>query len=106
LKQFLALTIILFSLAILVSGNNSHPYYTQAVIRIPQLNSSEIQQRIEKSFCDLSGVQSCEASVLTQTLTLIYDDRKINRSDIDRLLNRWGCQPEEYLFNKLLIPQK
>ena len=102
LKQIIGLIVVSLIFVLLVSGDANSMDVTQVVVTIPNLNSFEIQKQIEKEFSSLNGMNCCKSSLVTHTLTLQYNDQKIKRTDIEKILLKWGCEPERYSFNKLI----
>ena len=74
---------------------------TQLVVTVPELNSPDIQEDLELDFNKLKGVQFCETSLLTKTLILKYDSRKIATADIANVFRKWECNPGEFSYQKL-----
>ena len=102
LKQLLVLSVILVSFAVLASDFIKSPEITQVVVEIPNLSSVSTQNNLETEFTNLRGINSCDITELNGTITLRYDDTKVNKQIIDRILLKWGCTPTNYTFNKFI----
>ena len=48
----------------------------------------DIQEKIEQEFESISGVRSCNTSLMTSTMTLQYDDRKLTKQEIEKILEK------------------
>ena len=90
---------ILFT-AFAVQKNNSVEL-TQLVVTIPELNSISLQTDLEIDFNKMGGVQFCETSLLTKTMVLKYNSRKIAQTEIKNVFRKWECNPREYYYQKL-----
>ena len=90
---------ILFT-AFAVQKNNSVEL-TQLVVTIPELNSISLQTDLEMDFNKMGGVQFCETSLLTKTMVLKYNSRKIAQTEIKNVFRKWECNPREYSYQKL-----
>ena len=90
---------ILFT-AFSVQKNNSAEL-TQLVVTIPELNSISLQTDLEMDFNKMGGVQFCETSLLTKTMVLKYNSRKIAQTEIKNVFRKWECNPREYSYQKL-----
>ena len=74
---------------------------TQLVVTIPELNSISLQTDLEMDFNKMGGVQFCETSLLTKTMVLKYNSRKIAQTEIKNVFRKWECNPREYYYQKL-----
>ena len=87
-------------MAFAVQKNNSAEL-TQLVVTIPELNSISLQTDLEMDFNKMGGVQFCETSLLTKTMVLKYNSRKIAQTEIKNVFRKWECNPREYYYQKL-----
>ena len=87
-------------MAFSVQKNNSAEL-TQLVVTIPELNSISLQTDLEMDFNKMGGVQFCETSLLTKTMVLKYNSRKIAQTEIKNVFRKWECNPREYYYQKL-----
>ena len=44
---------------------------------------------------------SVEVSLMSNTLLIIYNDRKLDSIKINNIFQKWGCNPIEYSYLKL-----
>ena len=101
MKQFLLLiTISILFAAFTVKKYNSVDI-TQLVVTIPELTTSDLTKKLELDFNNLAGVFKCETSIMTKTLMMRYDDRKLSTDEIQSVFQKWGCTPDEYSYQKL-----
>ena len=101
MKQLFSLFIISILLAAFAGKKNTSAELTQLVVTIPELNSSELQKNLENEFKSLGGVQICETSLMTKTLMMNYDPRKVRQSKIENVFQKWECNPGSYSYQKL-----
>ena len=101
MKQLFSLFIISILFAAFAVQKNTSAELIQLVVTIPELNSSELQKNLENEFKSLGGVQICETSLLTQTMVLKYNSRKIALTEIENVFRKWECNPREYSYQKL-----
>tara|TARA_B110000438_G_C15298407_1_gene430022 strand:- start:218 stop:526 length:309 start_codon:yes stop_codon:yes gene_type:complete len=101
MKQFLSLIIISIVFATFAFQENEVGQLTQLVVTIPELDSSELQGNLEIAFASLNGVKQCETSLMTRTLMLNYDSRKISQAEIDNIFNKWECSPRKHSYQQL-----
>ncbi len=101
-KHIFGILFILSVSVILISASSRNQNVTQAIITIPELVSCDIQEKIEQEFESISGVRSCNTSLMTSTMTLQYDDRKLTKQEIEKILEKWGCFPDSFKFHKFI----
>ena len=78
------------------------PELTQMVVTLPELNSKELQIALESDIHKLSGIQFIETSLITKTLIINYDSRKMFPEDVEYILNKWGCTLGESSFQNIV----
>ena len=101
MKQLFSLFIISILFAAFAVQKNTSAELIQLVVTIPELNSSELQKNLENEFKSLGGVQICETSLMTKTLMMNYDHRKVGKNEIDNVFQKWECNPGSYSYQKL-----
>ena len=101
MKQLFLLFIISILFAAFAVQKNTSAELTQLVVTIPELNSSELQKNLENEFKSLGGVKICETSLMTKTLMMNYDPRKVRQSKIYNVFQKWECNPGSYSYKKL-----
>ena len=94
MKQLFSFFIISFLFAAFAIQKNTPLELTQLVVTIPELNSSKLQKNLELEFKNLGGVKICETSLMTKTLMMNYDHRKVGKKDIDNVFQKWDAIPE------------
>ena len=97
---FLLIIITILFAAVTVKKSNSVKL-TQLVVTIPELTTSDLQKNLEMDLNKIRGVQLCETSLMTKTLMLNYDPRKVNKNEIDHVFQKWECQPDQYSYQKI-----
>ena len=101
MKQFTLLIIIsIFFTAFTVQKNNPIKL-TQLVVTIPELTNSDLQKNLEMDLNNIKGVKLCETSLMTKTLMLNYDPRKVKQNEIDHVFKKWECTPDQYSYQKI-----
>ena len=101
MKHIFFLFIVSILLAAFAVEKNSSVELTQLVVIIPELNSSKLQKKLELEFKNLDGVKICETSLMTKTLMMNYDHRKVGKNEIDNVFQKWECNPGSYSYQKL-----
>ena len=101
MKQFLLVIIISILFAALTVQKNNSVKLTQLVVTIPELTTSALQKNLEIDLNNIRGVQLCETSLMTKTLMLNYDPRKVNKNEIDHVFQKWECKPDQYSYQKI-----
>ena len=101
MKQLFSLFIISILFAAFAVQKNTSAELIQLVVTIPELNSSELQKNLENEFKSLGGVQICETSLMTKTLLMNYDHRKVGKNEIENVFQKWECSPDSYSYQKL-----
>ena len=101
MKQLFSLFIISILFAAFAVQKNTSAELIQLVVTIPELNSSELQKNLENEFKSLGGVKICETSLMTKTLLMNYDPRKVRQSKIENVFQKWECNPGSYSYQKL-----
>ena len=101
MKQLFSFFIISIVLVAFAVQKNTPVELTQLVVTIPELNSSTLQKNLELEFKNLGGVKICETSLVTKTLMMNYDPRKVRQSKIENVFQKWECNPGSYSYQKL-----
>lgn len=102
MKQIISIGFIILAFAIFVSKSYENTDLTQVVIIVSDLSDANIESHILREFLNTNGVQMCETSLATRTITIKYDERKLDSDDIRRILNKWGCHADKFSFMKLV----
>ena len=101
MKQFALLIIISIFFVAFTAQKNSPIKLTQLVVTIPELTTSNLQKNLELDLNNISGVKLCETSLMTKTLMMNYDPRKVGRNQIENVFQKWECNPGSYSYQKL-----
>ena len=101
MKQIFLLIIITILFAVVTVKKSNSVKLTQLVVTIPELTTSDLQKNLEIDLNNIRGVQFCETSLMTKTLMLNYDPRKVKQNKIDHVLKKWECTPGQYSYQKL-----
>ena len=101
MKQLLLLIIISILFAAFTVQKNISAELTQLVVTIPELTTSDLQKKLELDLSNLGGVQFCETSLLTKTLILKYDSKKLSSDEIEYVFRKWECKPGKFSYQKL-----
>ena len=101
MKQFLLLITISILFATFTVTKYNSVDITQLVVTIPELTTSDLKEKLELDFNNLTGVIKCETSIMTKTLMMKYDDNKVSSDEIQSVFQKWGCAPDEYSYQKL-----
>ncbi len=103
MKQLLS--VILFPIlltAFTVQKFNSNEI-TQIVLTIPELNSKALQKDLEKDLHNLPGIQFIETSLISKTMVVNYDARKLSSKGIEHILQKWSCSTGELSYHSISL---
>ena len=101
MKQFALLIIISIFFAVFTVQKNNPLKLTQLVVTIPELTTSILQKNLELDLNNIRGVKLCETSLMTKTLMLNYDPRKVKQNEIDNVFKKWECKPGQPSYQKI-----
>ena len=101
MKQFLLLIIFSILFAVFTVQKNNSLAFTQLVVTIPELTNSVLQKNLEIDLNNIKGVKLCETSLMTKTLMINYDHRKVKQNKIDHVFKKWECTPDQYSYQKI-----
>ena len=101
MKQFLLLIIFSILFAVFTVQKNNSLEFTQLVVTIPELTNSVLQKNLEIDLNNIKGVKLCETSLMTKTLMINYDPRKVKKNEIDYVFKKWECKPDQYSYQKI-----
>ena len=102
MKQLLPVTIFIILLTAFTVQKLDSQEITQMVLTVPELNSKELQKDLEADIFKLPGIKFIETSLITKTLILNYDARKLSLEEVDHILHKWGCSQGESSFHSLV----
>ena len=71
------------------------------VVTLPELNSQTLLKVLEADINNLSGIHFIDLSLISKTLIIHYDPRKLSLDGILHILHKWGCTPGELSFQSL-----
>jgi len=100
LKYLIYSTFFLVLFFSFISKNNSEKL-TQVVLSIPNLSNEDVSSHLKNEFNNLSNIDYVDGSVISNTIVLQVDEQTFNKSKIEKMLNRWGLEVEEYAFINL-----
>ena len=101
MKHFLLLIIISILFAVFTVQKNNSLEFTQLVVTIPELTNSVLQKNLEIDLNNIKGVKLCETSLMTKTLMINYDPRKVKQNEIDNVFKKWECKPGQPSYQKI-----
>ena len=101
MKQFFLLIIFFILFAAFTVQKNNSVKLTQLVVTIPELTTSVLQKNLEMDLNNIRGVKLCETSLMTKTLMLNYDPRKVKQNEIDNVFKKWECKPGQPSYQKI-----
>ena len=78
--------ILIFNIALTSTGTD-----VEVIIQTPELSNKQIVSKVIDEFDRLSGVSHVEAATSTQTMMIIYDNRKLSNKTIKDIFSKWGC---------------
>ena len=102
MKQLLPITIFTILLMAFTVQKLDSKEITQMVVTVPELNSKELQKDLEADIHKLPGIKFIETSLISKTLILNYDARKLSLEEVDHILHKWGCSQGKSSFHNLV----
>ena len=78
--------ILIFNIALTSTSTD-----VEVIIQTPELNDRQIVSKVIDEFNRLSGVSHVEAAIPTQTMMIIYDNKKLSNQTIRNIFSKWGC---------------
>ena len=79
--------ILIFNIALTSTGAD-----VEVIIQTPELSSRQIVSKVVEEFNRIGGVSHVEAASSTQTMMVIYDNRKLSSQTIKDIFSKWGCK--------------
>ena len=101
MKQLFSLIMLFLILAGYIVQKLDSNEIIQMVVALPELNSKELQKNLETDIYNLSGIQFLETSLMSKTMMLNYNSRKVSPNDVENILHKWGCNSSESSFRKI-----
>ncbi|MAX29514.1 MAG: hypothetical protein CMG14_01000 [Candidatus Marinimicrobia bacterium] len=89
---------ILFLSFLLITNKSKNPKNTNVILKISNLKEEDIQKNLINEFRRKSDIDYIDGSVLTKTVVLQVNERKFNKSEIEKYMQRWGLDIDEYVF--------
>ena len=95
---YLFIPILLLSFFLLTSNKNKDPKNTNVILKISNLKEEDVEKKLINEFRRKSDINYIDGSVLTKTVVLQVNERKFNKSEIEKYMQRWGLDIDEYVF--------
>ena len=89
---------ILFLSFLLITNKSKNPKNTNVILKISNLKEEDIEKNLINEFRRKSDIDYIDGSVLTKTVVLQVNERKFNKSEIEKYMQRWGLDIDEYVF--------
>ena len=96
--KYLFVPILFLSFFLLVSNKNKYPKNTNVILKVSNLEEEDVEKNLINEFRRKSDIDYIDGSVLTKTVVLQVNERKFNKSDIQKYMQRWGLDIDEYVF--------
>ena len=95
---YFILSLVLF---FTINSKNNTQKLTQVILSIPNLSSEDISYNLKNEFKNLSNIDYIDGSMISNTIVLQVDEHSFNKMQVEKMLNRWGLEVEEYAFVNL-----
>ena len=89
---------ILFLSFLFITNKSKHPKNTNVILKISNLKEEDVEKNLINEFRRKSDIDYIDGSVLTKTIVLQVNERKFNKSEIEKYMQRWGLDIDEYVF--------
>jgi hypothetical protein len=96
--KYLFIPILFLSFFLLTSNKNKYPKNTNVILKISNLKEEDVEKNLINEFRRKSDIDYIDGSVLTKTVVLQVNERKFNKSEIEKYMQRWGLDIDEYVF--------
>ena len=88
---------ILFLSFLLIANKSKHPKNTNVILKISNLKEEDIEKNLIREFRRKSDIDYIDGSVLTKTVVLQVNERKFNKSEIEKFPHPRSIQSIETL---------
>ena len=99
--KYLIYLILSLTLFFTINSRNNTEKLTQVILSIPNLSSEDVSYHLKNEFKNLSNIDYIDGSVVSNTIVLQVDEHDFNKTQVEKMLNRWGLEVEEYAFVNL-----
>ena len=99
--KYLIYFILSLTLFFTINSRNNTEKLTQVILSIPNLSSEDVSYHLKNEFKNLSNIDYIDGSVVSNTIVLQVDEHDFNKTQVEKMLNRWGLEVEEYAFVNL-----
>ena len=99
--KYLIYLILSLTLFFIINSRNNTEKLTQVILSIPNLSSEDVSYHLKNEFKNLSNIDYIDGSVVSNTIVLQVDEHDFNKTQVEKMLNRWGLEVEEYAFVNL-----
>ena len=99
--KYLIYFILSLTLFFTINSRNNTEKLTQVILSIPNLSSEDVSYHLKNEFKNLSNIDYINGSVVSNTIVLQVDEHDFNKTQVEKMLNRWGLEVEEYAFVNL-----
>lgn len=90
--------ILFLSTFLLVNNKDSHPKNLNLILKISNLKEEDINKNLINEFKQKSYIDFIDGSYLTKTIVLQVNEKKFDKSKLEKSMQRWGLDIEEYVF--------
>ena len=101
MKQLFSFLLLSILCAFISTANTTKEIQREAVITLDSSINPQIHHQLIKDFTKIDGVSYCDASLQTKTVIIQYDENKFHTSDVNNILNKWGCKAKNMSFTYL-----
>ena len=91
----------IFSLLVFTLNKDNPEKLTQVILSVPNLSNEDISVHLKNEFDNLNDIDYIDGSLISNTIVLKVDEQTFNKSKVEKMLNRWGLEIEEYAFVSL-----
>ena len=89
--------IIIFTLFFLNEKNN-YPKNKSLILKVSNLKEEDIEINLKNEFRRKPHIDYVDGSILTNTIVLNVNEKKFDKSMIEKSMYRWGLDVDEYVF--------
>jgi len=102
--KHIIIPILFLSTFLLLAGKDNYPKNTNVILKISNLKEEDIIKNLRNEFKQKHNIDFVDGSFLTKTVVLKVNEQSFNKSNLEKSMQRWGLQVDEYVFvNNLSI---
>ena len=96
--KYTVIPIIIISSLFFLNEKNNYPKNKSLILKISNLKEEDIEINLKNEFRRKPHIEYVDGSILTNTVVLNVNEKKFDKSIIEKSMYRWGLDVDEYVF--------